>query len=45
VEVLELFRLYYERDVQRERLQRALAAPIGERARRDLDERLAATAG
>jgi MOSC domain-containing protein YiiM len=45
VEVLELFRLYYERDVGRERIERALAAPIAERARRDLDERLATTAG
>ena len=44
VEVLELFRLYYQHDVGRERIEQALAAPIAERARRDLDERLAATA-
>lgn len=45
IEVLELFRLYYERDVPPARVVRALAAPIAERARRDLEERLATTAG
>jgi MOSC domain-containing protein YiiM len=38
--LLELFRLYYDRDADADRLRQALAAPVDERARADLEERL-----
>src|SRR5215207_18307 len=42
VSVIEMFRLFYERDPDEEDLLRALASPLAFRARRDIEERLEA---
>ena len=39
--LLDLFRLYYDRKAPADELRRALAAPIAERERHELEERLA----
>jgi MOSC domain-containing protein YiiM len=38
--LVDLFRLYYDRDAPVDEVRRALAAPIAERERRDLEKRL-----
>ena len=42
--LLELFRLHYDRGADADRLRQALAAPVDERARADLEKRLARVA-